>query len=186
MISTVVILLLLAGAAIGLARLLRGKMKHPTNLGELLERLQTVNAASFRHLASDTDDAFLRKSLPPLEYRRLRRLRLNAIRCYYLAALQNSSLMLSYADLLLRSGKAELVEVGQQLSPIAVQLRLALIHGFVGVFACYLLPIDVPRWRQISELYRQAGSHLGAFCEAHAPDLKLQLAERFPFSGSVP
>lgn len=180
MMSTVVILLLLLIAAIGLARLLRGEMAHPTNLVQLLERLQTVNSASFRHLASEADDVFLRKSLPPSEYRRLRRLRLNALRCYYAAALQNSSLLLSYADLLLRSGKPELVEVGQQLSPVAVQLRLALIRGFIGIFACYLLPVDVPRWRQVSELYRQAGYHLSTFCEAHAPDLQLQLAERFP------
>ena len=180
MMSTVVILLLLVVAVIGLGRLLRGKMEHPTNLGQLLERLHTVNAASFRHLASEADDLFLRKSLAPSEYRRLHRLRLRALRSYYTAALQNSSLLLSYADLLVRSGKPELVEVGQQLSPIAVQLRLALIRGFIGIFVCYLLPVDIPRWRQVSELYRQAGSHLGTFCEVHAPDLQLELAERFP------
>lgn len=180
MIAALFIALLLLAALLAVVKLLRGGMQHPKNLMELLEGLEIVNPASLGHLACDTDDAFLKKSLPQREYRRVRKLRLKAIRSYYFAAFQNASLLLSYADLLLKSDKPELIEFGQRLGPAALQLRLTLIRALTGIFLCYLLPLNIPRWRQITGLYMKVGSHLESFCEAHAPDLRLELAERFP------
>ena len=175
-----VVLVLAAVAALLIIKLLRGSLEHPTNLVQLMECLEPVNTACFRHLASETDDVYLKKTLPRKEYRHLHKLRLQAIYAYYAAALQNVSVLLSYAELLSRSNKPELVEFGQQLSPVAIQLRLALMGGLAGILACYFLPLDIPRWRRVTELYEQIGHRLGTFCETHAPDLRFELGERFP------
>ena len=180
MTTVLVVLVLTVVGALVITKLLRGSLEHPTNLLQLMECLEPVNAACFRHLASETDDVYLRRTLPRREYRRLRKLRLKAIYAYYTAALQNVSVLLSYAELLARSNKPELVEFGQQLSPIAIQLRIALMGGFPAILVCYFLPLDIPRWRRVTELYEQVGDRLGTFCETHAPDLRFQLGERFP------
>ena len=180
MISIALVLLLAIIGFVAVVKLLRGGMEHPTNLNQLLERLQPVNAACFRHLASDADDAFLRRRLPAREYRRLRNLRLKALHAYYASALQNAAVVLSYAELLVRSENAELVAFGQQLNPAAMQLRLALMRGMVGILVCYLVPLDAPSWRQITDLYEQIGTHIDTFCAIHAPDLRLTVSEHFP------
>lgn len=180
MTAIVIVLLLAIAATLVVVKLLRGSIQHPSNLAQLLETLEPVNAGSFRHLAADTDDCFLKNNLPHREYRRIRKLRLEAIQAYYASALQNTSLLLSYSELLIRSEKIELVEFGQQLGPVVMQLRLALMRGLAEVFLCYLIPIRIPRWRRVTDLYEQVGSHLSSFCETHAPDLQFVLAERFP------
>ena len=64
MISITIILLVAAIGVVTIAKLLHGSMEHPGNLNELLEQLEPVNAACFRHLASETDEVYLRKRLP--------------------------------------------------------------------------------------------------------------------------
>ena len=178
---SILILVLLGAAAAAIIMLLRGSMEHPSNLPELLDRLEPFNAACFRHLASDVDNGYLKQKLPAREYRRLRLLRLSAIRAYYALAFHNSSLLLSYGQVLVRASDADLVEFGQQLSTAAIQLRLALIKGAVGVFCCYFLPVGVPYCRQITEHYDRIGAHLKALCDMHAPDLGITVAEHFSF-----
>ena len=180
MISTLLVVALAIVAAVIVIRLLHGGMEHPTNLMQLIQRIEPVNAASFRHLASGNDDDFLRRSLPPPEYRRLRKLRRKTLRCYYRSALQNSSLLLSYADLLVRSDKPELIEFGQQLSPVAIQLRLALLRGMGEMMLCSVMPLNVGVWRRVSDLYEDVGCRLASFCDVHAPDLRHAVAQRFP------
>jgi hypothetical protein len=175
----ILLLVALIGFAV-VAKLLHGSMEHPANLNQLLEHLEPVNAACFRHLASDADAAFLRRRLPAREYRRIRKLRLKALHAYYGSALRNAAVLLSYGELLVRSEKAELVAFGQQLSPAAMQLRLVLMRGMVGILVCYLVPLDVPLWRQISDRYEQIGTHIDTFCAIHAPDLRLTVSEHFP------
>jgi len=178
--AAVVVIVLAIAAGLVVVKLLRGSLEHPSNLAQLVECLEPVNPACLRHLASEGDDLYLKENLPAREYRRLRRLRLKAIHGYYSSALQNASVLLSYAELLSRSGKIELVEFGQQLSPIVLHLRLALMGGLPGILVCYLLPLDIPLWRTAAQLYEQIGVHLGSFCETHAPDLRFELGERFP------
>lgn len=179
MTAIVVVLLVAFAATVVIVKLLRGSIEHPSNLAQLLDSLEPVNAGCFRHLASDADDVFLRKTLPPREYRRIRRLRLRAIHAYYASALQNTSLLLSYSELLSRSETMELATFGQQLSPLVVQLRLALLRGLPVVVLCYFLPIGTSQWRRITDLYEQVGGHLGSFCKMHAPDLQFVFSERF-------
>lgn len=180
MTAVLIVLVLAIAAGVVIVKLLRGSLEHPSNLAHLVECLEPVNPACFRHLASETDDIYLKTNLPAREYRRLRRLRLKAIHAYYSSALQNASVLISYAELLSRSNKTELAEFGQHLSPVVLHLRLALLGGLPGILVCYFLPLDIPQWRRVTELYEQIGHHLGTFCETHAPDLRFELGERFP------
>jgi hypothetical protein len=174
-----IIVLLLIAASFLWIRLLRGSVQHPANLIELLERLEPVNAASFRHLACDVDDLFLKKLLPGFEYRRLRRMRLKTIRSYYASAFRNSSLLLSYGELLAENPHPAFMEFGHEIRAAALQLRLALIRGIVSVHLCTFTSINTPHWRQITDHYNLVGSRLSRFCESNFPDLEPAIAEHF-------
>ena len=176
------VLIFLALALVGFAALiylLRGSMQQPANLLELLERIEPVNVATLRHLACGIDDDFLRETLPASEYRRLRRLRLRAILSYYLSALKNSAVLISYGSMLEKSRSPEVRVFGEQLGSSAVQLRFALLVGMSAVLVCYVAPVELPYWRPISDHYETIGGHLKAFCHEHAPDIQFAVSEHF-------
>ena len=179
MISVLLLLALIAAAAVIIGKLLRGSLEQPSNLSELLDKLEPFDVACFRHIASDVDDQYLKTKLPGGQYRILRSLRLRAIYLYYRSAFRNSSLLLSYGQALLRATDPELSAFGQQLCTAAIQLRLALVRGFVGIFFCYCMPLHIPCWRQITERYDQIGVHLKALCNMHAPDLGVEVSNHF-------
>ena len=53
------------------------------------------------------------------------------------------------------------------------------LRGILGVWLCYVSPINVPYWRQIEDYYVRVGSHLRGFCESNFPDLQPAIAEHF-------
>ena len=174
-----VLIALVAAAAVAIAKLLRGSMQHPSNLSQLLDELEPFNLAGFRHIASGVDDQYLKKKLPSREYRTLRRIRLVAIYAYYKSAFRNSSLLLSYGHGLSKATDPELSAFGQQLSTAAIQLRLVLVRGVIGIFFCYFMPLEIPYWRQITERYDGIGMHLKALSDMHAPDLAVAVSNHF-------
>lgn len=179
MMFIVLLILLVAAASIAIAKLLRGSVAEPSNLSQLLDEMEPFNVASFCHLASETDDQYLKRRLPGREYRSLRWTRLKAIHAYYSLAFRNSSLLLSYSNALFRASDPELSAFGQQLSSATIQLRLALVRGFIGILFCYFMPLHIPYWRQITQRYDQIGAHLKALCEMHAPDLGVAISDHF-------
>lgn len=176
---TIVALVLLLAASFFLVKLLRGSVEHPSNLIELLHSLEPVNAASFRHLGCDVDDSYLKRNVAAREYRRLRRMRLATLRAYYGSAFRNCSLLLSYAELLSENEHSAFAEFGHQIRAAAIELRLALIRGMLGVYLCQFVPLEVPHWRHITDRYNLLGSQLARFCESHFPDLEPAIAEHF-------
>jgi hypothetical protein len=179
MIFFLVVAALLAAGAVALVKLLGGAVEHPANLTELLGSLQPVNIASFRHLASHADDGYLRQNLSALEYLRLRSLRLKTIQAYYISAFRNCSLLLSYGELLTSSEHRLFADFGQELCLSAMELRLALMRAIVGVCFCYLAPLSVPLWREITDSYSLLGSRLGRFSESNFPDLQPAIIDQF-------
>ena len=176
---TIVAVLLLIAANVLLVKLLLGAVRHPLNLVELLDHLEPVNAASFRHLASYTDDHYLRANLPRREYLRLKRLRLKAVHAYYLSALRNSSLLLAYGDVLAGSQHSSFVEFGAEIHAATMELRIALLRGLLAIWICYFINCEIPSWRRITDLYNQVGSRLSYFCESNFPDLENAVVEHF-------
>ncbi|HET9743038.1 MAG TPA: hypothetical protein VFQ00_09825 [Terriglobales bacterium] len=175
----VVIALVVAVAFFVLWKLFRGSVAHPANLMELLASLEPVNAASFRHLAGSSDDVYLRRSLSPDAYRKLKKLRLKALRAYYAAALRNSSTLLSYGELLSRNQDVGFAQFGLQIRSAALQLRLALLRGTAGVWICHVSSREVPYWRQVTDYYNQLGSRLNCFCEDNFPEMESRVADHF-------
>lgn len=176
---TIVAVLLLILANVLLVKLLLGAVRHPSNLVELLDNLEPVNAASFRHLASYSDDHYLRANLPRKAYLRLKRLRLKAVHAYYLSALRNSSLLLAYGDVLAGSQHSAFVEFGSEIRSTAMELRMALLRGVFAIWVCYFINCEIPSWRHITDLYNHLGSRLSYFCESNFPDLEHAVVEHF-------
>jgi len=179
MIFTVIAALLLIAGLLTALKLLRRSAEHPANLMELLDCLEPINVASFRHLACEDDDRYLKTNLSRGEYRHLRRLRLRALQSYYLSAFHNSAVLLSYGDLLVTQQHPGFAQFGYEIRSATIQLRLALLGGAVGVWICYFTSFDIPYWRQVTDRYDQVGLRLSGFCESNFPDLESAVVEHF-------
>jgi hypothetical protein len=176
---TIVAVLLLIVANVLLVKLLLGAVRHPANLVELLDHLEPVNAASFRHLASYSDDHYLRANVSRKDYLHLKHLRLKAVHAYYLSALRNSSLLLAYGEVLAASQHSTFVQFGSEIRSAAMELRMALLRGLFAIWICYFINCEIPSWRHITDLYNQVGSRLSLFCESNFPDLEHAVVEHF-------
>jgi hypothetical protein len=179
MIWIVIVLVLATAALLAIYGLLRGSLEHPRNLAEMVERLRPINPASLQHLASRREDEFLRKCIPNREYRRLRTMRMQALRSYYSNALQNCSLLLAYGQLLGTHADPVHVQFGRDLCRVTLQLRFALWRGLAEVFFCSFAPYLHPYPREIFELYYEVGFRLSAFSEQYAPGLHLIISRQF-------
>lgn len=179
MIWIAIILVLGTVALFAIYGLLRGSLEHPRNLAEMVERLRPINPASLQHLASRREDEFLRKRIPSREYRRLRNLRMQALRAYYSNALKNCSLLLAYGQLLGAHADPAHVQFGRDLCRVTLQLRFALWRGLAGVFFCGFAPSLYPYPREIFDLYHEVGFRLSAFSEQYAPGLHLIISQQF-------
>ena len=176
---TIIAVLLLIIASVLFFKLLLGAVQHPANLVELLNHLEPVNAASFRHLASYSDDHYLRANVSRKDYLRLKHLRLKAVHAYYLSALRNSSLLLAYGEVLATSQHSTFVKFGSEIRSAAMELRMALLRGLFAIWICYFINCEIPSWRHITDLYNQVGSRLSLFCESNFPDLEHAVVEHF-------
>jgi hypothetical protein len=179
MILLIVVTALFVASFVALAKLLRGSIEHPANLSELLDSLEPVNIASFRHLACEDDDLYLKENLSSFEYRKLRWLRLKTIHAYYVSAFRNCSVLLSYGELLVDNEYPLFSDFGRELCSAAMQLRLALLRGIIGICFCYLAPLGVPLWREVTDHYNLVGSRLSRFCESNFPDLEPAVIDHF-------
>jgi hypothetical protein len=70
-------------------------------------------------------------------------------------------------------------EFGQELRSSAMELRLALLRAIAGVCLCYLAPVGVPLWREITDSYSLLGSRLSRFSESNFPDLQPAVIDQF-------
>lgn len=179
MMWTTIILVLAATALFAIYGLLHGSLEHPRNLAEMVERLLPMNPASLQHLASRREDEFLRQRIPEREYRRLRTMRMQALRSYYSSALQNCSILLAYGQLLATHADPVHVQFGRELCRVTLQLRFALWRGLAGVFFCWFARSIHPYPREIFDLYHEVGFRLSAFSEQYAPGLHLVISRQF-------
>jgi hypothetical protein len=179
MIFVLIVTALVVASLVALAKLLRGSVEHPANLSELLDCLEPVNIASFRHLACGDDDRYLKQNLATFEYLRLRWLRIQTIHAYYVSAFRNCSVLLSYGELLGGNQYPLFSDFGRELCSAAMQLRVALLRGIVGICFCYLAPLGVPLWREVTDRYNLVGSRLSYFCESNFPDLEPAVVDHF-------
>lgn len=136
MLMTAVLVLLVAAAIVLLVRAARGQSAAAiVSLADLQGRTVAIDLAAFRNLISSREEAYLRRNLPPPEFRRIQRKRMRAAAAYIHSALHNAAILLRLGEVAQRSADPHLAAAGRKLVDTAVRLRL---YAFFALLQLYM------------------------------------------------
>lgn len=116
--------MLLLAAVFCLSMLLRRQGDPIRSINELAARSKPVDLQSFRNLVDADEEAYLRSSLSPANFRRLQRGRMIAATEYVRRTAHNASLLLQLGDAARRATDPDVARAGAELANRALQLRL--------------------------------------------------------------
>jgi hypothetical protein len=120
------VIVLVAAAAIALIVILRLAVTQTLQVKRresLAASLRPIDLEAFRNLIDPAEDHYLRRRLPPSQFRQVRRLRLRAMASYVQIAGSNATALVRIGEAALASGDARLAEAAQQLVNDALLLR---------------------------------------------------------------
>jgi hypothetical protein len=85
--------------------------------------IRPIDIDAFRNLINPIEDEYLRRRLPPSQFRMVRRERLRAMAAYVEAAASNATVLVRVGEKALATGDARIAEAAQQLVNDALLLR---------------------------------------------------------------
>jgi hypothetical protein len=104
---------------------------------DLAVAIRPIDIEAFRNLINPAEDAYLRRRLPPAQFRMVRRERLRAMAGYVQAAAANAAVLVRVGEAALASGDPRFVAAAQQLVNDALLLRrnatVALLRIYVSL-----------------------------------------------------
>ena len=89
----------------------------------LLAQIQPIDVEAFRNLVNPTEDAYLRRRLPPSRFRQVRRARLRAASAYVRAAGKNATVLVRIGEAALSAGDSRIADAARVLVNDALALR---------------------------------------------------------------
>lgn len=89
----------------------------------LIGAIQPIDVEAFRNLTSPAEDEYLRRSLSPTQFRRVRRERLRAVVAYIHVVAENAGALVAVGESALASGDAKLADPARALVNDALLLR---------------------------------------------------------------
>jgi hypothetical protein len=89
----------------------------------LAATIRPIDIAAFRNLINPAEDDYLRRRLPPTQFRRVRRERLRAMAAYIQVAGSNAALLVRAGEAALASGDPRVAGAAEQLVLDALLLR---------------------------------------------------------------
>ena len=96
------------------------QVKRSSNLAVAI---RPVDIEAFRNLINPAEDHYLRRRLPPSQFRMVRRVRLRAMAGYIQAAANNAAVLVRVGEAALAAGDPRVAEAAQQLVDRALLLR---------------------------------------------------------------
>jgi hypothetical protein len=111
-------------AVLCLSIFLRRPVDPIRTISELAECSRPVDLQAFRNLVDADEEAYLRSTLSPADFRRLQRSRMIAATEYVRRTAHNAALLLKVGDLARRAPNDEVSKAGAELANRALQLRL--------------------------------------------------------------
>jgi len=141
MIITAALVVLVAGALFLLARAARGQTSISiATLVDLQGRTTAIDIAAFRNLMSIQEESYLRRHLPPAEFRSIQRERMRAAIAYIQSALQNAAILLRLGEAARRSADPQLAAAGGTLVDTAIRLRFYAFFALVKLYLNLVFP----------------------------------------------
>ncbi len=103
-------------------------------------RIRPVDIQAFRNLIDVTEDEYLRRRLPPADFRTVRRARLRAMAAYIRVAAQNSAVLVHIGQNALLANDPQTVQAARQLIDQALLLRRNAAFALLKIYAAMAWP----------------------------------------------
>ena len=121
------------------------------------DRVRPIDLEAFRNLINPAEDEYLRRRLPPRQFRVVRRARLRAMGAYVRLAAQNAVIVFGVAQAALTAEDASTVAAAQQLAEQALLLRRNAAFLLLRIYIALAWPYSNFAAVRVAERYEQLG-----------------------------
>lgn len=156
--STTLLFVLIAFVLLlSFAYLATRRSKDLPDVDQALTAIRALDIEAFRNLVDPEEEAFLRTSLPPQEFRKIKRERAQAALAY-VKALSHASLQFArFGDAARRSPDPVIAASGKQIADSAIYLRLRALDAGAQLMLSAAFPsLDPHRLRSLLQQYDHA------------------------------
>lgn len=129
-------LILVVAALFALALILRIGFSRGLQISSssLATQIQPIDLEAFRNLVDPAEDEYLRRRLPPSEFRTVRRERLRAMAAYIQGAARNAAVLVRLGQAALASSDPNTAEAARQLVENAILLRRNAAYALLRIY----------------------------------------------------
>ncbi|HKN15354.1 MAG TPA: hypothetical protein VJX47_00315 [Candidatus Sulfotelmatobacter sp.] len=154
------VLVFAAVVALGIIVRLAVSRSLPAKLNSsLATTIRPIDVEAFRNLINPAEDDYLRRRLPPAEFRSVRRARLRAIAAYVRVAGRNAGVLVRVGESALASGNPQFTESAQRLLNDALLLRRNATVALARIYIALAWPNSgVAAVRVVDRYERLSGS----------------------------
>jgi hypothetical protein len=144
----------------------------------LVRQIDPIDVEAFRNLINAADDAFLRESLAPKQFRAVRRARLRATAAYVSQAGRNAAVLVHIGQAALASSDLRTQQAAQELVNDALLLRRNATFALLRIYAAFAWPNSVLPADAIAERYEHLSGSAMLLGRLQNPAVSVRLAAR--------
>jgi hypothetical protein len=157
----------------------RGQARSVRDAGELLAALRPVDLQAFRNLTDPAEEDYLRRALPPPDFRHVQRLRLRAAADYVSRLAYNASLLMRLGASARHHSDPEVAKIAQEMMAGALELRLKAVAALCVLYARMLIPQTELRVSGVLDSHDRTRADMVRFSRLQAPALASRLEASF-------
>jgi hypothetical protein len=138
-------IVLVVAAAVALVSILRITVSRSLQVSSrggasVTGELQPIDIEAFRNLIDPAEDEYLRRRLPPAEFRSVRRERLRAVAVYVATSGRNAAVLIRIGQLALAANDAHTAEAARQMVNDALLLRRNAAFALLRIYLVLAWP----------------------------------------------
>jgi len=172
-IAAVLALLVISGAAVTRSLQASGRSV------AMAEAIRPIDVEAFRNLIDPSEDDYLRRRLPPGQFRAVRRERLRAMAAYVQIAANNASVLVRAGQAAAASPNPQIVEAAYQLVNDALLLRRNAALALARIYLALLWPNSGIAAVRVAERYERLSGAAMLLGRLQNPAVPVRLSARF-------
>jgi len=141
-------------------------------------QLQPIDIEAFRNLVDPAEDAYLRRRLPPSEFRNVRRERLRATAAYTRTSAKNAAVLIRIAQSALAANDALTADAARQLVNDALLLRRNATFALLKIYVVLAWPTSGAQAEPVLQGYEQMNGSAMLLGRLQNPVAPLRIAAR--------
>lgn len=151
----VIIVIAAVLALTGIVRFAVGRSLQTSRSAEISGQIRPIDVEAFRNLVSASEDDYLRRRLPPSDFRLVRRARLRAMAAYVKEVGGNAARLVQIGQAALAAGDPRTAEAARELVNNALLLRRNTALALLQIYVALALPNSALTGAQIVERYER-------------------------------